>query len=65
MHQASIERLQLPRLDLALLHWPAAARLPPGDSRNAQLRLQSWQALVQLQRMGLVSVGIILLPLSA
>jgi len=49
----------LPHLSLALLHWPAAARIPPSDPRNAQLRLDSWRALLQAQRQGLVlSVGV-------
>jgi diketogulonate reductase-like aldo/keto reductase len=48
--QASIGRLGVPHLNLALLHWPAAARIPPSDPRNAQLRLESWRALLQAQR---------------
>lgn len=57
--KVSLERLRLPCLDLVLLHWPAAARLAPGDTRNAELRLQSWRALLQAQRLGLVrSIGV-------
>ena len=55
-HQRSVAHLRVPRLNLALLHWPAAARIPPNDPRNAQLRLDSWRALVVAQGMGLVGV---------
>jgi hypothetical protein len=55
-HQRSVVHLRVPRLNLALLHWPAAARIPPSDPRNAQLRLESWRALVVAQGMGLVRI---------
>jgi diketogulonate reductase-like aldo/keto reductase len=53
-NQGSVHRLGVPSLNLALLHWPAAARLSACDPQNAELRLASWRALVQAQRQDLV-----------
>lgn len=55
----SIERLQTPFIDLYLIHWPAKAGLSPTDPQNKKLRKESWQALEQCYRLGLIKhIGI-------
>ncbi|CAI5490944.1 unnamed protein product [Closterium sp. Naga37s-1] len=49
---ASLERLQTEYLDLYLLHWPGVAKLDRASEKNAEIRLESWRALEQLQREG-------------
>ncbi|CAI5933991.1 unnamed protein product [Closterium sp. NIES-64] len=49
---ASLERLQTDYLDLYLLHWPGVAKLDRASEKNAEIRLESWRALEQLQREG-------------
>lgn len=46
----SMEKLQLDKIDLFLLHWPSPAR---------NLYVESWQALIELQKQGRIrSIGV-------
>ncbi|KAL3136995.1 hypothetical protein ABBQ32_006590 [Trebouxia sp. C0010 RCD-2024] len=40
-----LTRLQTASIDLILIHWPAAAKLPLRSPLHAQLRLQTWRVL--------------------
>uniref|UniRef100_A0A7R9YZL3 NADP-dependent oxidoreductase domain-containing protein n=1 Tax=Chlamydomonas euryale TaxID=1486919 RepID=A0A7R9YZL3_9CHLO len=39
-------------VDLVLVHWPGAAKTPPGSEANAELRLQTWRVLEDFYRRG-------------
>ncbi len=52
---ASLRRLGLTHLDLYLLHWPlSSAAYALDDGAHAAVRLEAWQALVELKREGKV-----------
>ena len=50
----SLDRLKVDWLDLYLIHWPGVQKLKHDDPRNTQLRKQSWTALEQLSRDGMI-----------
>lgn len=55
----SIDRLQVDYLDLFLIHWPGKKGLKSSDSRNKNLRLESWKAIVEAYNQGLIkSIGV-------
>lgn len=39
-------------VDLLLVHWPGASRVPPGSPLNAELRGQTWRVLERAYRDG-------------
>lgn len=55
----SLHCLERSQLDLYLIHWPGAQGLQREDPSNAALRQQSWKALEEVQKKGLVkSIGV-------
>lgn len=55
----SLSKLDTPYLDLYLVHWPGAGRLPAQSSANKSLRIETWLELEQLQKEGkLRSIGV-------
>lgn len=55
----SIENLKCEYLDMYLIHWPGVSGLRSEDRSNAELRAQTWAALVQLKNDGrLRSIGV-------
>lgn len=49
----SIKNLQCEYLDLYLIHWPGSY-LVRTDPKNAELRKESWSAIVKLHKLGLI-----------
>ncbi|XP_031842242.1 glyoxal reductase [Nomia melanderi] len=55
----SIEALNTTYLDLYLIHWPGATRIPENSTNNPNLRAKTWNKLVELQKQGLIrSIGV-------
>jgi diketogulonate reductase-like aldo/keto reductase len=55
----SLSKLGTPYLDLYLVHWPGAGRLPSQSPANKSLRIETWLELEQLQKEGkLRSIGV-------
>ncbi|XP_063419752.1 glyoxal reductase-like isoform X2 [Mytilus trossulus] len=55
----SIQRLQCDYLDLYLIHWPGTQGKKPEEPVNKELRLQSWQDMIQLHKEGKVkAIGV-------
>ncbi|CAC5397406.1 Uncharacterized oxidoreductase MSMEG_2408/MSMEI_2347,Aldo-keto reductase family 1 member A1 [Mytilus coruscus] len=55
----SIQRLQCDYLDLYLIHWPGTKGKKPEEPVNKELRLQSWQDMIQLHKEGKVkAIGV-------
>ena len=52
--QRSLSKLGLEYIDLMLIHWPGAKKVPPQSEKNRILRVGSWAALVRAQAEGLV-----------
>ncbi|KAJ8313932.1 hypothetical protein KUTeg_008493 [Tegillarca granosa] len=46
----SLQRLQCDYLDLYLIHWPGAQGMQPQDPRHRDLRVGSWNDMVELQK---------------
>ncbi|CAK1588818.1 unnamed protein product [Parnassius mnemosyne] len=58
-YQRSLDNFGVDYIDLFLIHFPGAAKLPSGDPRNAKLRASTWQGLVDLYDEGCVnSIGV-------
>lgn len=49
-----LSRLGLTYLDCVLIHWPGVSKLNPTDSKCAEIRLETWESLVDLRRDGLI-----------
>lgn len=46
-------------IDLYLIHWPGASRIPESASKNIELRTATWQTLVDLKNQGVIrSIGV-------
>lgn len=55
----SLNKLHCDYLDLYLIHWPGTQGMQPGDTRHRDLRLQSWNDMVTLQKEGkLKAIGV-------
>ncbi|XP_059478447.1 glyoxal reductase-like isoform X4 [Neocloeon triangulifer] len=55
----SLSRLNTPYLDLYLVHWPGAGRLPSQSPANRNIRIDTWRELEKLQNEGkLRSIGV-------
>lgn len=55
----SAAALQVPFIHLLLIHWPGTAKMNVHDPRNRSNRLESYRALIALQKEGLVrSIGV-------
>ncbi|CAG4961969.1 unnamed protein product [Parnassius apollo] len=58
-YQKSLDNLGVDYIDLFLIHFPGAARLPSGDQRNAKLRASTWRGMLDLYDEGCVnSIGV-------
>ena len=38
-----LQRLRTDYVDLLLIHWPGASKVPVTSPRNAELRLETWR----------------------
>ncbi|KAG0422576.1 hypothetical protein HPB47_001609 [Ixodes persulcatus] len=45
-----LERLNIDKLDLLLLHWPGVQGMKPSDPKQAELRKESWLELERLYK---------------
>ncbi|KAK2578468.1 hypothetical protein KPH14_011637 [Odynerus spinipes] len=55
----SLRSLGLSYIDLYLIHWPGAARIPENSQQNKDLRACTWKKLAKLQGQGLIrSIGV-------
>ncbi|KAL4433122.1 hypothetical protein ABPG74_010817 [Tetrahymena malaccensis] len=52
--QDMLTRLNIKYLDCVLIHWPGVSKLPPNDPKNAQIRLETWKALIELRKAGII-----------
>ncbi|XP_045461942.1 glyoxal reductase-like isoform X1 [Harmonia axyridis] len=52
--QESLKKLDCGYLDLYLIHWPGAGRLPVNSQENNKLRSKSWESLAKAVKAGLV-----------
>lgn len=51
---AMLTRLQITYLDCVLIHWPGVSKFSPQDPKNAEVRLETWKALIELRREGII-----------
>ncbi|XP_053971915.1 aldo-keto reductase family 1 member B1-like [Hylaeus volcanicus] len=57
--QRSLKALNITYIDLYLIHWPGATRLPENSTNNQILRTKTWDKLVELKKQGLLkSIGV-------
>lgn len=57
--QRSLRALNVTYIDLYLIHWPGASRIPENSINNRSLRAKSWKKLVDLQKQGILrSIGV-------
>lgn len=55
----SLKDLQTEYLDLFLIHWPGVMGIPVESADNAEYRKQTWRALAQCKKQGLIrSIGV-------
>ncbi|KAF7990380.1 hypothetical protein HCN44_000185 [Aphidius gifuensis] len=55
----SLRALGTSYIDLYLIHWPGASRIPESASKNIELRTTTWQTLVELKNKGVIrSIGV-------
>lgn len=55
----SLENLGIDYLDLYLIHWPGVQGLAVDDSRNSELRLESWKVIEEFYEIGIFkSIGV-------
>eukprot|EP00049_Salpingoeca_infusionum_P005516 m.93049 g.93049 ORF g.93049 m.93049 type:complete len:282 (-) comp12995_c1_seq1:3238-4083(-) len=52
--QLSLEKLQLDYIDMYLIHWPGKSGMKRDDPQQPQFRKESWRALEDMRRDGLV-----------
>jgi len=52
--ETCLKELQVEYIDLFLIHWPGAAKLPPHSIKHKELRRESYETLQQAQRDGLI-----------
>ncbi|XP_017763667.1 PREDICTED: aldose reductase-like [Eufriesea mexicana] len=57
--QRSLKALNTSYIDLYLIHWPGASRIPETSSYNQSLRVKTWYKLVDLKKKGFIrSIGV-------
>ena len=57
--QRSLQALNITYIDLYLIHWPGASRIPENSINNRSLRAKTWKILVDLQKQGILrSIGV-------
>lgn len=57
--QGSLEALRTHYIDLFLIHWPGASKVPASSPTNEHMRKESWRALCMAYAKGLVrSIGV-------
>ena len=57
--QRSLQALNIAYIDLYLIHWPGASRIPENSTNNRSLRARTWKKLVDLQKQGVLrSIGV-------
>lgn len=57
--QRSLKALNTTYIDLYLIHWPGATRIPESSMSNPNLRALTWKKLVELKKQGLLrSIGV-------
>ncbi|XP_076239358.1 uncharacterized protein LOC143182306 [Calliopsis andreniformis] len=57
--QRSLKALNTTYIDLYLIHWPGATRIPENSTNNPSLRAKTWNKLVDLKNKGLLrSIGV-------
>jgi diketogulonate reductase-like aldo/keto reductase len=49
-----LKRLKTDYLDLLLIHWPGVNGLSHNSKENAEVRLETWKAMMQLRKDGKV-----------
>lgn len=49
-----LTRLKTDYLDCVLIHWPGVSKLSPQDPKNPEIRLETWKALIELKREGII-----------
>lgn len=49
-----LTRLNIKYLDCVLIHWPGVSKLSPSDAKCAEIRLETWKALVELRKAGTI-----------
>ncbi|XP_003694308.1 glyoxal reductase-like isoform X2 [Apis florea] len=57
--QKSLKALNTTYIDLYLIHWPGATRIPETSTNNPSLRAKTWNKLVDLKKQGFIrSIGV-------
>ncbi|XP_076174137.1 uncharacterized protein LOC143150032 [Ptiloglossa arizonensis] len=57
--QRSLKALNTVYIDLYLIHWPGATRIPENSTNNQNLRAKTWDKLVHLKKQGFIrSLGV-------
>ncbi|XP_033224467.1 uncharacterized oxidoreductase YtbE-like [Belonocnema kinseyi] len=57
--ETSLNALGTTYVDLYLIHWPGASKIPENSSDNSELRSVTWKTLVDLHKQGLLkSIGV-------
>lgn len=55
----SLKALNVTYIDLYLIHWPGATRIPETSTGNSGLRAKTWEKLVDLKNQGYIrSIGV-------
>lgn len=57
--QKSLKAFNTTYIDLYLIHWPGATRIPETSTNNPSLRAKTWNKLVDLKKQGFIrSIGV-------
>ncbi|KAL4447158.1 hypothetical protein ABPG74_014010 [Tetrahymena malaccensis] len=49
-----LKRLKVNYLDCVLIHWPGVSHLDDDDPKNATVRTETWKALIELKKQGII-----------